>query len=281
MSRVLSADDRLPLTCTRLGICCHGATILITPWELALLAKGLGLTTRVIRERFTIGGTLLRSDGPLGTHGPPARRVAACSLYDPERGCTVHEHRPLACRLYPLGRQRAAGQVAYYHPGEHLPCVDLCPTVVELPAQTVGDYLRGQELAAGETAHDAYALLASGLVDAARSIAKHIQSLDRSTLITHLREMYALPPGERAARLPPAWYDRLTVPATESDVGDPALFVAAHGQVLATSLRNEFMVLSGDQALIRAAKLELTLATHLAPAVGVSSEALIALLASD
>ena len=278
MHRVLSADDRLPLTCTRLGTCCHGHIILITPWELALLAKGLGMTTRVVRERFTNGGTLLRCDGPVGTHGPPARQVAACSLYDPERGCTVHEHRPLACRLYPLGRQRAAGKTAYYHPGEHLSCVDLCPTVSELPAQTVGDYLRSQELAAGEAAHDAYALLAAGLVDAARSIAEHIPSLERSILVSYLRELYALPPETRAARLPPAWYDRLTIPALDGGTGDPALFVAAHGQVLATSLRNEFMVLSGDQALIRAAKLELALAAHLAPAVGVEAEPLVALL---
>ena len=280
MRSVLAADDRLPLTCTRLGTCCHGHTILITPWELALLAKGLGLTTRVVRERFTIGGTLLRSDGPVGTHGPPARQVAACSLYDTERGCTVHADRPLACRLYPLSRQGSAGTTTYRHSGEHLPCIDLCPTVTALPAQTVGDYLRGQELAAGESAHDAYALLATGLVHAARSIAEHIQSLDRTALVTHLRETYALPPAERAARLSPAWYDRLTVPTVETGTGDPALFVATHGQVLATSLRNEFMVLTGDQALIRAAKLELTLAAHLAPAVGVDSASLVALLCS-
>ena len=40
----------------------------------------------------------------------------------------------------------------------------------------------------------------------------------------------------------------------------------------------EVMVLSGDQALIRAAKLELALAAHLAPAVGVGIEPLVALL---
>jgi Fe-S-cluster containining protein len=281
MERVLSADDRLPLTCTRLGTCCHGHTILITPWELARLAQGLGQTTRAVRERHTLGGTLLRCDGPPGIHGPPARRVAACSLYDAQRGCTVHQDRPLACRLYPLGRQRNAGKTAYYHPGERLPCIELCPTVSELPAQTVGDYLRSQDLAAGEAAHDAYALLAAGLVDAARTIAEHVPGFDRPALIAHLREAYALAPAERAARLTPAWYDRLTVPTLECGTGDPALFVAAHGQILATSLRNEFMVLSGDQALIRAAKLELTLAAHLAPAVGVGCEPLATLLAGQ
>lgn len=278
MRSVLSADDRLPLTCTRLGTCCHGHTILITPWELALLAQGLGLTTRVVRERFTNGGTLLRCDGPVGTHGPPARHVAACSLYDAERGCTVHAHRPLACRLYPLGRQRSEGKTAYYHPGEQLPCISLCPTVTELPEQTVGDYLSGQDLAGSEVAHDAYALLAAGLVEAAHAIADHVQTIGRPELVAYLRELSALPPSERAARLPPAWYDRLTVPTIEAGTGDPSLFVATHGQVLATSLRNEFMVLSGDQALIRAAKLELALAAHLAPAVGVGIEPLVALL---
>ena len=279
MGCVLSADDRLPLTCTRQGTCCHGTTVHITPWELALLAHGLGLTPRVVRERFTSGGTLLRCDGPVGTHGPPAQRVAACSLYDAERGCTVHDHRPLACRLYPLGRQRSEGKTVYHHPGELLSCITLCPTVIELPAQTVGDYLKGQDLAAGETAHDAYALLVAGLINAARTIVEHVKAIDRPGLIAHLHELAALPVAERAARLPPAWYDRLTVPTIEAGTDDPALFVAAHGQVLAASLRNEFMVLSGDQALIRAAKLELALAAHLAPAVGVGIEPLVALLA--
>lgn len=276
---MLSVDDRLPLTCTRLGTCCHGRSVLLTPWELALLAHGLGVTPRVARERFTIGGTLLRSDGPPGTQGPPAQQAAACSLYDTARGCTAHAQRPLACRLFPLTRHRADGATGYHHPGERLPCLELCPTVGELPELTVGGYLAGQEVAAGESAHDAYALLAAGLVAAARTIGEHVRSLDRGALAAHLREVSALPPGERAARLPPAWYDRLTVPTVEMGTGDPALFVSAHGQVLATSLRNEFMVLSGEQALVRAAKLELTLAAHLAPAVGVDGERLVALLA--
>lgn len=276
---MLSANDRLPLTCTRLGTCCHGRSVLVTPWELALLAQGLGLTPRVVRERFTIGGTLLRSDGATGTQGPPTQRVAACSLYEAGRDCTAHDQRPLACRLFPLTRRRAGGTTGYHHPGERLPCLDLCPTVGELPELTVGDYLAGQEVAAGESAHDAYALLSAGLVAAARTIGEHVRGLDRGVLAAHLREMSALTPGERAARLPPAWYDRLTVPTVEMGTGDPALFVSAHGQVLANSLRNEFMVLSGDHALVRAAKLELTLAAHLAPAAGIDGERLVALLA--
>jgi Fe-S-cluster containining protein len=65
----------------------------VNPYELARLARGLGITTTEVISRFTVdGGTALAT-----------RADTACTFLGTE-GCTVHADRPLVCRLYPLGR---------------------------------------------------------------------------------------------------------------------------------------------------------------------------------
>jgi len=155
--------DRLPLTCTRAGTCCHGKEIWINPWELACLAVARGCTPREFRDRYTAdGGVRLRVDGPAGWRGLPR-----CSQYEPAAGCAAHAGRPLACRLYPLGRTRQKGEVAYFHEGERFPCLDGCPAVVDRPSLTVAEYLAGQEIEAGVAAQDAYLELTQDLAEGA------------------------------------------------------------------------------------------------------------------
>jgi len=73
--------------------CCYGRRIQVNPYELARLARALGITTTEVIARFTMdGGTALAT-----------RSNTACTFLGPE-GCTVHADRPLVCRLYPLGR---------------------------------------------------------------------------------------------------------------------------------------------------------------------------------
>ena len=264
---LLSLTDRLPLTCTRLGTCCHGHRILVSPWELAWLAHGLGVTPRELRDaRMVLGGTQLTADGPLGVHGPAAHRVPACTLYDSVLGCRAHQQRPLACRLYPLGRQRLAGVIRYHHPGSALPCLELCPTVGELPTRTVGDYLREQEITASEAAHDGYAALAYGLVKAALVISD-AGLVDRAHLLNRFTLFRTWSGDQRAAHLPSHWYDLLTIPDLEVGA-DAAAFVAAHGQLLASRLHGEFMGKTAADALVEAAELDLLLALHLGSTVG-------------
>jgi uncharacterized protein len=99
----VSAGDRLPLTCSRSGTCCHDKMVWLNPWELSCLAHAKGIVAREFRDRFCeFGGIRLRFDGPPGWQGLPA-----CSQFIPGAGCSVHPGRPLACRLYPLGRQRS------------------------------------------------------------------------------------------------------------------------------------------------------------------------------
>ena len=79
-------------SCQACGACCTDKRITLSPYELARLAEAIGATTRVVLERHTDeGGTVLRFDA----HG--------CTFKDGAR-CRAHGGRPLACRLYPLGR---------------------------------------------------------------------------------------------------------------------------------------------------------------------------------
>ena len=79
--------------CRGCSRCCYNRRIQVNPYELARLARGLGITTTEVIARFTVeGGTAL------------ATRAERACVFLGERGCTVHTDRPLVCRLYPLGR---------------------------------------------------------------------------------------------------------------------------------------------------------------------------------
>jgi uncharacterized protein len=273
----LTASDRLPLTCTRLGTCCHGYRILLSPWEIAWLAHGMNISPRTLRDtRMDDGGTRLRADGALGIHGPPAHRVPACTLYDHTNGCRAHAHRPLACRLYPLGRQRHEGAIRYYHPGTVIPCRELCPTVSELPERTVGEYLAEQNIAAAEAAHDGYAALAYGLVNAALVIAD-AGAIAHATLAQHFATARNWSGAERATRLGTGWYDALTIP--ELPVTVPAAdFIDAHRQSLAERIQREFLLHPASESLAEVACLELLLALHLGSTVGADAAVMATLI---
>jgi Fe-S-cluster containining protein len=114
--------------CHGCGRCCHGKTIPVNPYEIARIAALLGTTTTDVLARFTAhGGATLA-----------AREDGGC-VFQSGRACGVHDARPLACRLYPLGRSQTGG-------------VERFAEVVPHPESegvygrggSVGDYLRAQ-----------------------------------------------------------------------------------------------------------------------------------------
>ncbi len=220
MRTILSEDAVLPLTCTRMGTCCHGKDIRITPWELASLATARGLTASAFRERCTSdAGTRLRLAAP-GWRGSPA-----CCLYDPASGCTAHAARPLACRLYPLGRERQGGEVRYMHEGSVFPCFDGCPEVTDLPRLTVGTYLTQQGIAVPARVRDAYLEMAQDLAEAALSLV-----LDDDSLDPRWRQAWELSIAGGATQWPSVlgqWFDLITVPTIDPDL-EAMAWVQAH-----------------------------------------------------
>lgn len=272
----VTLDDELPLTCARGGTCCHGNRIGLNPWELACLAHARGLTRVAFRERFTSeGGVALRFDGP-----PDHRGLAACSQYrggdDP--GCTVHESRPLSCRLYPLGRRRHQDRTDYFHLGTTFPCLSGCPAVASLPTRTVGDYLEDQDVAAAQIAHDAYLEIMQHLADGALVLLLDsglAKSGDRLTL-RRWRELGRATPEQRLAAMGPTWFQRLTAPDIDAPLDQPAAFAAQHHDALQAVAQDELAVLSDLPSLRQASIQMMAMALHLGRALGTESAPLIA-----
>jgi len=84
-------------TCRGCSRCCPHKYIQVNPYEVAQLARFLGLsTTRFLAGYTERDGAILKRDD-----------ADAC-IFLSEKGCRVHPARPLVCRLYPLGRRVAA-----------------------------------------------------------------------------------------------------------------------------------------------------------------------------
>jgi Fe-S-cluster containining protein len=116
--------------CNRCGRCCHNQVITLSPVDVIAIARTCGISTGEAVARYTTRrGSLLR----FGAEG-------ACVALD--RGnCSIHEGRPLACRIYPLGLARDAGRESFVR----LDAARGSAGVYGMNG-TVGDFLRGQAI---------------------------------------------------------------------------------------------------------------------------------------
>ena len=266
MDTLLDGEDRLPLTCSRTGTCCHDKAIFLNPWEIACLALEKGCSATEFRAQFTSGGgTRLRM-------GDSAR--ATCSQYDPSRGCTVYPGRLLACRLFPLGRQRRGETVGYLHRGAVFPCFNECPEVRDLPRLTVSEFLAGQGVERGEAAQDAYLDVTLEFAEGALVLLLDTDLVvsDRETL-PRWRRLGAMSDAERAASLPADWLDLLLSPEITPNPSDPRAFVASHWELLQA---REALLPTPDStsALRDSSCLVMASALHLGRGTGIDTAAL-------
>ena len=262
----LALTDSLPLNCTRAGACCQGKTVWLNPWDLARLAEAKGLTSRVFRDRYCeFGGIRLRFE-----NSPGGKGLSACSQYVPNFGCSVHDGRPLVCRLYPIGRERCGNELTYLHVGRYFPCLECCPEVVDLPYLTVADYLIGQDVIASEAAQDEYLELMQRLADGAFVLLLETglaASGDRLTLGLW-RKLGKNSPEISARRLGPEWLDRLMVPEINVGLEDPAVFSRRHHDLLQSQAQALFGNLTDAATVREASGLMMGLALHLGRGLG-------------
>ena len=267
----LHLQDKLPLTCSRTGTCCHGKSVLLNPWELYCLAREKKMTPRQFRDLYCeFGGIRLRFDGKVGY-----KDQQACSQYVDNFGCSVHLGRPLACRLYPLGRQIQSEEVHYIFEGNEFPCLEGCPVVSELPHLSVGEYLNGQETEHFEKAQDAYLEIMQNLADIAFELLLDTglaASGDKKTL-TQWRKMGKELPEELATRIGQEWMDALMLPEI-SEIEDPISFAQKHNELLQLKAQAQFGVLQTNQELHEASVLIMGIALHLARGLGADPKAL-------
>jgi len=268
----LSLEDKLPLTCSRRGTCCHGNLVMLNPWELFCLAREKKVSPREFRDLYCeSGGIRLRFDGK-----PGWREKKACSQYIDNFGCSVHVGRPLACRLFPLGRQIQSEAFSYMHQGEVFPCLDGCPEVTTLPQLTVGEYLKGQQTESFEKAQNEYLQLMQSLADIAFELLLDTglaESGDIETLPLW-RKMANEHPEVLASIIGSEWIDSLTIPEITDDNDDPVLFAQKHNDVLLSKAQNQFGALQTMQEVHKASVLIMGVALHLARSLGANPEIL-------
>lgn len=261
----LNLSDSLPLTCSRTGTCCHGKTVHINPWELATIAKAKGLSTQdFVKEFCDWGGIKLKFEGAIGYKNQPS-----CSQYVEDFGCSVHEGRPLACRLYPLGRQIQNDKVQYIHEGENFPCLEGCPVVTELPSFTVEEYLQDQSTKRYESGQDNYLEVMQQLADVAFELYldNGLADSGSSGALDKWKMLGSVSPSELADSIPLEWREVLIHPAI-TDIKNPSEFANQHVTLLLNKTQATFQQITTLTQLEDACVLMMSLALHLAQSIG-------------
>ncbi len=269
---LLSLQDSLPLTCSRAGTCCHGNLVRLNPWEIAQLAQAKNMSAKDFCEKHTLaGGSILNFNGKSNHIGK-----TSCGLYEEGRGCSVHPARPLACRLFPLGRQIQNENVEYIFEGTHFPCLSECPEVVNLPYLKVADYLAGQETKAYEQAQDEYLEVMQNIADISFALLLDTglaESGDTKTL-SAWRRFGTMSIDSLMEQISPEWLDVLMLPDLNDLIHDPIIFARTHNEIIQTKAQETFGALSSLESVQTAAGLSMAMALFLANALGADAKGL-------
>lgn len=266
----LSTNSILPLTCSRSGTCCFGKDVMLNPWELLNFSKEKKIAPGEFKKLYTeLGGIRLLFNGNLDKKGQKA-----CSQYIDNAGCSAHKGRPLACRLYPLGRQIQFDKAHYIYEGATFPCLTDCAEVLDLPKLSVGEYLKGQEAGPFEKAQDAYLIVMQNIADIAFELlleSELTESGDTKTL-NAWRVLGTDFPEVLVEKIGNDWLDSLMIPDITEDTENPVTFAEKHNNLLLLKAQEQFGSLQTLQELHEAAVLMIGVALHLAKGLGADAK---------
>ena len=110
VERRLMRNDRFAFSCHRelacFNRCCRNKDLLLTPYDVLRLRNSLGFGSDAFLDRYTLYRLDPVSGFPVLTLRLDEGSERRCPFVTPE-GCRVYEDRPMACRLFPLGRASA------------------------------------------------------------------------------------------------------------------------------------------------------------------------------
>lgn len=91
--------------CTKCpGYCCSHELIEVSEFDIARLAKHLGLSKSQTKKRYTYRYKTRDTDQQSLRHHKDDQYGSICRFFDREkRQCTVYDARPNVCRKYPYG----------------------------------------------------------------------------------------------------------------------------------------------------------------------------------
>ncbi len=105
MPTKLTLDSPLKFEChpgvSCFTACCHNIKIILTPYDILILRKRLGIPSHEFITEYTQPTYLEKTDMP-GVQIKLREDTNGCPFVTPE-GCTVYTDRPSACRYYPVG----------------------------------------------------------------------------------------------------------------------------------------------------------------------------------
>jgi len=246
---------------------------MLNPWELLNFSRGKKITPRAFRDLYCeFGGIQLRFDGKPDKKGQPA-----CSQYVENVGCSVHLGRPLACRLYPLGRQIQFDKAHYIYQGNQFPCLTDCSEVLELPKLSVGEYLKGQKAESFEKAQDEYLIVMQNIADIAFELLldSGLAASGDTKTIELWREMGNEVPELLVERIGQEWIDCLMIPDITDEIQNPIAFAQKHNDLLLSKAQEQFGSLQTLQEIHEASVLIMGLALHLARGLGADPKSIV------
>jgi Fe-S-cluster containining protein len=135
-ARPLDESDPIQLSCSTEGCrsnCCKAsAPIILNPYEIAMICRESGLSYEELLD-------IVETDRANGFPIIMLPRNPVCHFWS-EAGCRIYAARPLACRLFPLGRLFDGGRSYLVLPERNV-CTGLAPA----PSGTIADFLRRQD----------------------------------------------------------------------------------------------------------------------------------------
>lgn len=235
---LVNSNDLLPLTCSRKGTCCHGNQVLLNPWEIAVLANGKNCSPQEFINTYTdLGGIRLKFDGATNSLGKKA-----CNLYTENFGCSIHPSRPLACRLFPLGRQIQNNVAQYMFQGDQFPCLKECSEVLNLPKLSVKEYLSGQQTETFEKAQDGYLEMMQNIADIAFTLLLDtgLAASGDTTTLKEWKKLGAENPEKWVNRIPADWYEVILFPEINYNPNECISFIEKHSELIQLKTQEKF-----------------------------------------
>ncbi len=135
-ARPLDESAPVQLSCGTAGCnsnCCKAsAPIVLNPYEIAMICEESRMSYEDLLD-------IVDTDRAQGFPLVLLPRNPVCHFWT-EKGCRIYAARPLACRLFPLGRLFDGGRSYLVLPERNI-CSGLAPS----PSKTVAEYLRDQD----------------------------------------------------------------------------------------------------------------------------------------
>ena len=114
--RFYSANDMVKAgcnDCTGCSLCCQGMgdTIILDPYDIYSLEKGLGITfEELMQDKIELNVV----DGIIQPNIKMQENSDSCAFLSKDGRCSIHEFRPGFCRMFPLGRIYEDGSFRYF-----------------------------------------------------------------------------------------------------------------------------------------------------------------------